>query len=110
MARTQRPYSRVYWEAIDDEKFATVWWDDRALATWLRLLVGADMAWPASATLYVGVHKRTLQALVDVKLIDLNGHSYRIRGLDREREMRSQQARHAVNARSDRGATGVSPL
>lgn len=102
MPRTDDPYSRVYWRAVDDPKFAEVWWDDQTLATWLRLLVIADQAWPASAALYDGVSRRALKRLTDSGLVVLERRSYRIKGLDREREKRSGAARAAVAQRLDR--------
>lgn len=100
MTKTRRPYSRVYWEAIDDPKFAHVWDDDHALAAWLRLLVAADMAWPASATLYHGVHRGALKRLCEVGLVDMQtGGRFRIHGLDKERAARARQASDAAAAR-----------
>lgn len=100
MTKVRRPYSRVYWEVIDDPKFAHVWDDDRALATWLRLLVAADMAWPASATLPRSSHAKSVAVLVDAGLVDRQaGDRYRIHGLDKERNARSEQAAGAANAR-----------
>lgn len=100
MTKARDPYSRVYWKAIDDPKFARVWDDDHALSAWLRLLVAADMAWPASATLYHGVRKAALRLLCDVGLVDMQaGGRYRIHGLDKERNARSEAAREAVNIR-----------
>lgn len=100
MTKARRPYSRVYWEVIDDPKFAHVWDDDRALATWLRLLVAADMAWPASATLPYNVGAKALAILVGAGLVDRQaGGRYRIHGMDKERQTRSDAARDAVNTR-----------
>lgn len=105
------PYSRVYWRAIDDPKFAHVWDDDHALAAWLRLLVAADMAWPASATLYHGIRKSALKALTDAGLVDMQtGGRYRIHGLDKERNARSDAARRAANFLHHGNADGVPPL
>jgi len=102
MTKVRRPYSRVYWEALDDPKFATVWDDDRALAAWLRLLVAADMAWPASASLYHGVNRAALTKLCDVGLVDMQtAGRYRIHGLDKERAARARQASDAAAARWD---------
>lgn len=109
MPRAERPYSRVYWEAVDDPKFSDVWDDDHALATWLRLLVAADQAWPASATIYHGIHKSSLDKLTRCGLVDMQGASrYRIHGLDAEREARSTKARDAVQTRYVR-TTDVTP-
>jgi hypothetical protein len=102
MPKTLRPYSRVYWEALDDPKFANVWDDDQALAAWLRLLVAADMAWPASASLYRGVRTSALSALCSSGLVDMQPSGrYRIHGLDKEREARSRHASSAATARWD---------
>lgn len=91
MTKPQRPYSRVYWEAIDDPKFASVWDDDAALSCWLRLLLAADMAWPASAALYHGIKARPFGVLVDAGLVDPQaGSRFRIHGLDAERAARSR--------------------
>jgi hypothetical protein len=100
MTKERDPYSRVYWRAIDDPKFARVWDDDHALSAWLRLLVAADMAWPASATLYHGIRRSALRLLCDVGLVDMQtGGRYRIHGLDKERAARSETGRAAANVR-----------
>ena len=102
MTKTRDPYSRVYWRAIDDTKFASVWDDDHALSAWLRLLVAADMAWPASATLYHGVRRAALKVLCEVGLVDMQaGGRYRIHGLDKERAARARAASAAASARWD---------
>lgn len=99
-ARDDRPYSRVYHEAVADPKFREVWLDDRALATWLRLLISADQAWPAPAMLYQGVAKATVALLVRVGLVRLErGPYYVIVGLDEERRRRSTGASKAAQAR-----------
>jgi DNA-binding transcriptional ArsR family regulator len=96
-------YSRVYWSIIDDDRFATVWGDDRALACWMRLLIAADMAWPSSALLPAGTNSRALKALVDAGLVDQveRPGRYRIHGLDAERKRRSEASQSAARARWD---------
>ena len=98
------PYSRVYWSIVDDPKFATIYDDDRHLATWLRLLLVADQAHPASAPIPHGVRKVSLTALVDAGLVDLGtGHRYRIRGLDAERARRKAFATSRPPSGGDSG-------
>ena len=110
MPKTDRPYSRVYWEALDDPKFVKVWDDDHNLAAWLRLLVAADMAWPASAHLYHGCRRASLKVLCEVGLVDMqNGSRYRIHGLDKERTIRSETSREAANIRHHGTAAGFPP-
>lgn len=108
MRARSRPYSRVYWEAPDDPKFVEVWDDNTRLATWLRLLVAADMAWPASASIYQGINRSALKVLCDVGLVDMQAAGrYRIHGLDRERNQRSESARDNANTRWHGSAEGV---
>jgi hypothetical protein len=87
------PYSRVYWGIVDDDKFQTVYDDDRHLATWLRLLLVADQSWPASAHLPAGCRRSSVAELERVQLIDLAGNRYRVRGLDAERGRRAEAGR-----------------
>lgn len=106
MTKASRPYSRVYWEARDDSKFRGIWTDDRVLGCWVRLLVAADMAYPASADLYHGINRKSLDVLVKAGLVDLLDHgTYRIHGLDRERSIRSRQATEAAHIRHGSGET-----
>lgn len=86
------PYSRVYWAIVDDPKFALVYDDDRHLATWLRLLLIADQAWPASAHLPANARRVSVDALEECGLVIRSGHRYRISGLDNERERRKVSA------------------
>jgi hypothetical protein len=81
-------YSRVYWSVVDDPKFATIFDSDPCLAAWLRLLLIADQAHPASGHLPSNVRRNAVIELERVGLIDLTGNRFRIRGLDAERERR----------------------
>jgi hypothetical protein len=103
------PYSRVYWQIVDDPKFVTVYDDDHALALWLRLLLAADQAHPASATLPTGSRKSTVALLVDARLITVTGSRFRIVGLDAERGKRTDTARNASASRwhSNGSASGM---
>jgi len=88
------PYTRVYHSIVDDPKFADVYDDDRRLATWLRLLLVADQAYPSSAYIPVGTNRAAVAALAAAGLIDLGtGSRYRLHGLAVERGRRSEAAR-----------------
>jgi hypothetical protein len=104
-------YTRVYHSIVDDPKFATVYDDDRRLATWLRLLIVAEQAYPASANIPTGTNRAAVAALVAAGLIDLGtGPRYRIHGLAVERGRRSEAARQSANARwsqSERNANAM---
>jgi hypothetical protein len=84
------PYSRVYWEIADDPKFATVFDSDSNLAAWLRLLLIADQAYPASGNLPTNCKRAAFRALEEAGLITLTGSRFRISGLEAERERRSR--------------------
>lgn len=100
MTAQSDPYVRVYYRIIEDPKFAAVYDDDRALATWLRLLLYADAMFPAPAILPLRCNSKALKTLVDAELIDLlPGDRYRIHGLTAEREQRSEHGRKAALAR-----------
>lgn len=113
------PYSRIYHSIVDDPKFATIYDDDRRLATWLRLLIVAEQAHPASANIPTGTHRASVVALANVGLLDLGtGSRFRIHGLDAERSRRSEAARvgglasgrsrsaeHSLNERSQSAGT-----
>ena len=98
------PYSRVYWGIVDDPKFDSIFDDDHHLAAWLRLLLAADQAHPASASIPVGVRRSSVDALEAARLIRVTGRRFRLVGLDAEREKRSESARNAAALRwhSDR--------
>jgi hypothetical protein len=93
-------YSRIYHEAVDDERFREVWPDDGALALWVRLLVLADGAWPASVPIPRTAKPRPLSVLVEAGLVRiLPGDLFRVNGLDAERGRRQSSARNAAAVR-----------
>lgn len=97
---SDRPYSRHYWDLVDDEKFADVYPDDHHYACWSRLLMIADQAWPASAHLPSTARRASVAKLAEVGLIELlPGGRFRVHGLQKERERRADHARKASIAR-----------
>jgi hypothetical protein len=100
-------YSRVYWEIVDDPKFALIYDHDAHLAAWLRLLLIADQAHPASAHLPSSVRRSSIKALSEAELIDLlPGSRYRIHGLDAERQRRKDAATSRPPLGPTRGPNG----
>ena len=83
------PYSRVYWTIRNDARLREIYPNNGHLATWLRLLIAADMAWPAPADLPSSVNKRSLSTLVEAGVIELHdGGLFTFHGLDTERGRR----------------------
>lgn len=97
------PYSRVYWSVMHDEKFDGIREDPRLVGSWLLLLITADMAYPSPAYLLPTVARSAVARLSEAGLVDLlEGHRYRIHGLDAERERRRSLA-------TTRGPSGTRP-
>jgi hypothetical protein len=85
-------YVRVYYRILDDPKFEHVYPNDARLATWVRLLMVADNAWPHPAQVPRNVDPDALAFLVAVGLIDsLPNDLYRVHGMDAERMKRREQ-------------------
>jgi hypothetical protein len=104
------PYSRVYWTVRSDERLDGIYADDRHLATWLRLLIAADMAWPAPADLPSGAKPASIRALVAAGVIELlPGSLFSFHGLDAERGRRRDAAASSAGNRwgSGRRAEGM---
>jgi hypothetical protein len=81
-------YVRVYMTIVDDPKFVGIFTDDHHFATWVRLLMVADAAWPASAMIPRSARQESLDALVEHDLIAVTGDLFRVVGLDAERGRR----------------------
>lgn len=97
-----RRYARIYHGIDDDPKFATVFNDDHLLATWVRLLLRADAAWPAAVPIPRRVAQDALDVLVAVGLVDLlPDDRYRIHGLDRVRREVADKAAIGGRARAE---------
>lgn len=92
------PYSRVYWTIRNDDRLkSTIYPDDHHLATWLRLLVAADMAWPAPADIPSSARRASLTALEAAGVIEiLPGGLFCFHGLDTERGRRAESARSSA--------------
>lgn len=77
--------------------YPTIWDDDAALSSWLRLLVLADGAWPAPAELPRSIKEKSLTSLMEAGLVTLDGpHRFRIKGMDADRSARRNAARNAA--------------
>jgi hypothetical protein len=91
------PYSRIYHSIVDDPMFERVY-DRPVLATWLRMLMAADAMWPNSAP--IGRRTPDVRLLIAVGLvIEKPGNRYSMRGLNAERERRSDAGRNAAAVR-----------
>lgn len=90
------PYSRVYWTIRSDPRLEAIYPDNCHLATWLRLLIAADMAWPAPADIPASVNRKSLQALEAAGVIEVRGSLFVFHGLDTERGARRAAAQASI--------------
>lgn len=98
MASAERRYVEVFYDLADE--YPTVYYNDVALATWLRLLMLASGVWPAPAVIPRSASDDALALLVDCGLIQiLDGDLYRVRGLDKLRRARRERAQKAATER-----------
>jgi hypothetical protein len=91
-----RPFCRIYHAdlALD---YAKVWRDNDALATYVRLLSVADAMWPRPPEIPASAKPVHVQKLVAAGLVvPVPPDCYQIRGLDAERNARSNAARNAA--------------
>ena len=92
---TDRTYARFYYaEFIRD--YPHIYADDAAFAAWVRLLATAEAMWPAHPELPRSVKTRTLAKLSACGLIDTDGMTYSVKGMDAERTRRRDAARNAA--------------
>lgn len=95
-----RKYVRIYAGVVDDERFVGIYDDDHHWATYTRLLMLADAAWPASAPLPRSARRASVAALSAAGIIELGtADRFRIHGLDPERQRRADHARSAAENR-----------
>lgn len=98
-------YSRLYHRFPTE--FPEVWADDRAFATWTRLLVLADASWPMRPALPRSVKGKPLATLQEAGLIEVDGDTYTIRGLDAERTRRRDAAAVGAAKRWHSGSNAI---
>lgn len=96
--RSDRHYIRVYHDDLQRD-YPAIYADDACFATWMRLLVIADKMWPTCPEIPRSVRARPLGILVESGLVEIEGHYYRIRGHNAERQRRQDAARNAAAER-----------
>lgn len=95
---SDRTYARFYFpEFIRD--YPHVYANDAAFAAWMRLFVTAEAMWPARPELPRSVRTKTLAILTSCGLVDTDGMTYSVKGMDAERTRRQDAARSAAAKR-----------
>lgn len=107
---SERRFARFYYPEFKRD-YPDIYADDRAFATWMRLLAGAEDAWPATPELPRSVKSAALRMLTDRGLVTVTGDHYELRGFVTERSRREENARNAAAKRwhSDGNANASAP-
>lgn len=84
-------FVRIYQTVRDDPKFAKVFADDRAFAAYVRLLMDAEPMWPRRASLPAHLSRYARDVLVRAGILVIEGLTYTLSGLDKEREHRKKR-------------------
>jgi hypothetical protein len=103
-----RRFVRVYYDDLEADYGQTCWFAPTGLSTYVRLLAGADKAWPSLPELPRSVRRADLAALVTSGLVTLepNDH-YSVKGYAKERAERQVNAKKAAGARWGTDADAV---
>ena len=75
----QRRFARLYYAEFKRD-YPEVYADDRAFATWVRLLTLCEDAWPARPELPRSVRSPALRVLTDRGLVTVTGDQFEIKG------------------------------
>ena len=101
---SERRYSRIFWGIVDDPKFADVYPSDRDFATWVRLLIIADQAYPAPAALPRTAKLAAVNKLVAAGIVNRVGSDhFRIHGMKTVREEQTEWTRRGGLIRASSG-------
>lgn len=90
-----RKFARFYYSEFQRD-YPDVYADDAAFAAWMRLLVIAEQAWPATPELPRSIRPKALRVLTAPRergpLVAVNGHAFAIKGFAAERSRRHEAA------------------
>jgi hypothetical protein len=91
-------YLRVYYQDLAAE-FRNVWDNPTLLGVWLQLLAQAEDAWPRRPACPATVKPSHFKALVEAGIVTGDRTAYTIKGLDKQRQERSEIRRAAAYSR-----------
>ena len=100
------PYSSVYHCLADEHPDI---YDGPYLADFVRLLVAADQAWPTTARWAGLASRKALAELETAGLIRVEAARYRVKGMDKRRTARREQAERAAAAKYARSTPASTP-
>lgn len=95
-------YSRLYHSVLTDPKFADIYADDRAWATYTRLLMASDASYPSPAPLPRSAGKYAIEKLATAGIIVVSAGHYTIPALVKERSARYGSGRGRPRYPSDK--------
>lgn len=96
---SERPYARVYYVDLERD-YPEVWKDDAMLATFVRLLCLCEAAYPMRLEIPRSADDAAVERLLATGLVfSAGGFTFGIKGMDAERNARSNAARNAAASR-----------
>jgi hypothetical protein len=105
VSRAERRFVRVYYDDLERDYATPCWFNPTGLSTYVRLLAGADKAWPSSPELPRSVRRADITQLVEAGIVVLEpNHHYIVKGYAKERAEREALAKKAANKRWANGA------
>lgn len=99
-----RRFVRLYYDDLERDYASECWFNPTALSTYVRLLAGADKAYPSLPELPRAARRADVKLLTKAGLVRLepNDH-YSIKGYAKERSVRESKARTAAAHRWQNG-------
>lgn len=96
--RRGRVFARIYYEEFIEE-FPRIYEDDRLFATWTRLLIGAEKAWPNDPEIPRRVRPATLAYLIEQGVLRVSGYHYHLLGFQKDRRRRADGGKAGATAK-----------
>jgi hypothetical protein len=110
MAGAADPYIRIYFRVRDDSRFEHAYSCDPCWAAYTRLLMDAEAAYPAPASLPRSLKAHAKKMLIEAGIIEFGPHdTFVVHGLTAERDIRSLQAADAAQRRWDKEYGRIAP-
>lgn len=95
----KRRFVRIYYDDLEADYGQPCWFNPTGLSTYVRLLAGADKAWPSLPDIPRSVRRADLADLVAVGLVTIEPNDkYSVKGYAAERGDRQSKAKSAAAA------------
>ena len=97
------PYVTIERTVVDDERLADIYPDNAAFGAYVKLLIAANAAWPASAELPSWCPAEVIAMLEKVAVVNVTGDRFRVLEMDSKRIANRERASAAGKASGESG-------